>query len=262
LVIAMTTTDADEDRLLAIAEHTLQVARPLLWHDPRTPWPKVLAGASCFILRFPDGLVGVTANHVIVALELEQRQTNRLVCLLRTTVVNLPEVIIDRSPSLDIATFSVTEQQLMESGAVEIDCSGEWPPPTPRPQDALSLAGYPEELKIAAPHDQYTFHGYVHTAIVEDVTEHNIIAVYNPERGDWRARAAALLPDLGANFSGCSGGPVLLHLERNCLHRWFPVGLILGGPRGGGEGLFAGLDVFHFRRIDFIQPDGSIKAPC
>jgi hypothetical protein len=54
---------------VARADLALQVARPLLWHAVREPWPKQLAGGSCFVLRFKDRLVGVTANHVVVAQE-------------------------------------------------------------------------------------------------------------------------------------------------------------------------------------------------
>ncbi len=255
----MSETDSEEVR--PIADLTKQVARPLLWHDVREPWPKKLTGASCFTLGFEDGLVGVTANHVIAALESAQAQSERIVCLLRTAVLDLPAVLIDRSEVLDIATFEVTEQQLAESEAVAIDCGAGWPPPSPERDDALSVGGYPDALKVAAPRERYTFHGYVHMGRVEDVSERNLVAVYAPERGDRRMRAAPGFPDIGGNFSGCSGGPVLLHIERGGLHRWFPAGLVVGGPGQTSAGGFAGLDVFHFRRIHFIGKDGSIREP-
>lgn len=248
---------SEEARLQPVADLTLQVARPLIWHDAREPWPKQLAGASCFVLRFENRLVGVTANHVVAALEAARAQRGRFVCLMRTAVLNLPAVLIDRSETLDIATFEVTEAQLTESQGLAIDCRDSWPPPTPEPGDALSVGGYPEALKVSAPHDRYPFHGYVHLGRVESVSERTLIAVYAPERGDVRLRATAGFPELGGSFSGCSGGPVLLHLERNGLHRWYPAGLVVEGP-GLGGGAFAGLDVFHFRRTHFIGSEGAI----
>lgn len=41
-----------------VATLTRRVARPLIWHDLKEPWPKALRGGTCFILRFDSGLVG------------------------------------------------------------------------------------------------------------------------------------------------------------------------------------------------------------
>ena len=250
---------ADEARLRPIADLTLQVARPLCWHDARQPWPKRLVGATCFVLRLDSGLVGVTANHVIAALEKDRGESDRFVGLLRTAVLDWPAVLIDRDERFDIATFRVTEAQLAESGGVAIDCRGRWPPPDPQEGDALTIAGYPEILQVVAPHDAYPFHGYVHFTRVESVTAGTIVAIYEPKRGDYRLRASAVLPDVGGNFSGCSGGPVLLHVEEKGLHRVHPVGLVVAGPSGAPHGLFDGVDVFQFRRLDAIQADGTLR---
>jgi Hypothetical protein (DUF2513) len=75
---------------------------------------------------------------------------------------------------------------------------------------------------------------------------------------EWYLRISAE-PDLGANLSGCSGGPVLMHAERNGLHRWFPVGLILRGPRTSSDATLRECDIFRFRRIHFVNADGSIR---
>jgi hypothetical protein len=63
-------------------------------------------------------------------------------------------------------------------------------------------------------------------------------------------------------MSGSSGGPVLVHGVRNGLHRWFPVGLIAEGPRQEKkQGEASEFDMIRLRRIDVIQPDGTIKRP-
>jgi hypothetical protein len=102
------------ERVTALA---LQSARPLIWHDVREPWPKRLLGGTCFILRFDRGLVGITASHVVTAYENAAQRGARLVCLLRTVPFDLKAAIIDRDETLDIVTFSVTEDQLIESKA-------------------------------------------------------------------------------------------------------------------------------------------------
>lgn len=84
--------------------------------------------------------------------------------------------------------------------------------------------------------------------------------IYDPKR-DIRARAAPELLDLGVNLSGCSGGPVLMHAERKGLHRWFPVALILHGPRATSDSPPREYDTFRFRRVDFVNADGSLRHP-
>ncbi|HEX4113486.1 MAG TPA: hypothetical protein VH020_13215 [Stellaceae bacterium] len=54
---------------------------------------------------------------------------------------------------------------------------------------------------------------------------------------------------------------MLVHYERNGLHRWFPVGMMVAGPRGQGTGSSAEFDILRLRRIHFIQPDGTIDHP-
>ena len=64
-------------------------------------------------------------------------------------------------------------------------------------------------------------------------------------------------------LSGCSGGPVLLHGHWNGLHRWFAVGLIAGGPKEEKkQGLASECDMIRLRRIDTIQPAGTISRPA
>jgi hypothetical protein len=252
---------SDDDPLLSeVTALAMKVARPLIWHDLRESWPKRLLGGSCFILRFDVGLIGITAEHVISAFEAEKEKRGAAIgCLLRTIPFDLTGAIIDRDAELDIATFSVTEDQLIKSEATEIDCRPEWPPPTPDKGRELSLAGFPDKLKKESSRP-IEFRAYASLPRVEDVTYRDIISTYEPQR-DIRIRAAPELPDLGANLSGCSGGPVLMHAERNGLHRWFPVGLILRGPRTSSGATLRECDIFRFRRIHFVNADGSIRHP-
>jgi hypothetical protein len=99
-------------------------------------------------------------------------------------------------------------------------------------------------------------------AAVECVTRDEILITYDPaivEPTAW----APNLPPLGFNLSGCSGGPVLVHGTRNGLLRWFAVGLIADGPKEQAkQGEAAEFDMIRLRRIDIIQPDGTIKQPA
>jgi hypothetical protein len=53
--------------LIQVSNFTLRACLPLYWHDRWIPFPKDMRGGSCFILRFGERLVGITAAHVLQA---------------------------------------------------------------------------------------------------------------------------------------------------------------------------------------------------
>ncbi len=237
----------------------MKIARPFVWHDVAVPWPKKLRGGTCFILRFRSGPVLVTANHVIKAFEQDKNRGSKVEMLLRGILFDVESAAIDRDEELDLATFKITEQQIVESEAIAVDCQGAWPPPRPARGNALSFAGYPEVLKASYPHDRLQFNAFVHFPRVEDVSEAYVVATYVQGR-DVRIVAAPNIRDAGVNWSGCSGGPVLLHLEVNGIWRWFPAGIIMEGPKKDTNPDAAqDMDIFRFKRIDFLNSDGSIR---
>jgi len=241
-----------------VTDLTVRSARPLIWHNAKQPWPKRLLGGTCFVLRFDAGLVGVTAEHVVRAFEDAVMRAPTTVCLLRTALLDLANAIIDRDADLDVATFSVTENQLIESKAIAIDCRSEWPPPTPDRGRELSVAGFPQELAGLSPWHNVEFNAFASLCRVEDISDRDIITTYEPER-DFRILSAPEFPILGSNLSGCSGGPVLMHVLRNGIHRWFAVGLLVRGPRALSGEKPREFDTYTHRRLHFVKADGSIS---
>lgn len=238
---------------------TMEVARPLFWTDARAPWPKRLEGGTCFLLRFDIGLVGITADHVISAFEQAERRASETVAMLRTARLDLTRALIDRDSDLDLATFRVTDAQAAESCARVLDCRGTWPLPMPRPGAAITFAGFPEDFRQECYPTRTEFRAASYATRVEDLTDRGIVAGYDPARGDHRLLAAPEFTDVGANWSGCSGGPVLVHFERDGLHQWHAVGVIVQGPGGDPEGVPNDFDQFVFRRIDFVNADGTLQ---
>jgi hypothetical protein len=239
---------------------TMKVARPLVWHDVEEAYPKRLLGGTCFVLRFRSGLIGITAAHVIRAFKDAKKQNTKIECLLRTVPFDIAAATIAQDDELDIATFGVTEEQLLGSEAEAIDCTLKWPPPVPEKGTALSFAGCPAEIQTPFSYSKREFHFYVDLAFVEALTERNILKIQDPNK-DIRLVASPALQKIGANLSGCSGGPVLMHTERSGLHRWFPVGLIVQGPKWSEETDQRGWETFQFRRIHFVTEEGCIENP-
>jgi len=219
-----------------------------------------LDGATCFFLRFESGVVGITANHVVDAFEGAVATNPNTICQLRNSpIFDLPAAIIARDAKRDIATFAVSEAVLTQIEAIALDCRAGWPPPEPQSSWLLSACGFPESLRITRSDRAAELRAWGALAAVECVTRDEILIVYDPmivRPAAW----APVLPALGFNMSGCSGGPVLVHGIRSGLHRWYPVGLIAAGPREQQkQGASSEFDMIRLRRIDSIQCDGTIK---
>jgi hypothetical protein len=240
------------------ADFTLRICAPLYWHDRTLPFPKELRGGSCFFLRFGAGLVGVTANHVLEIYRAKLKQTPNVVCQLRLMPFALNDAVIDSDDELDIATFGVSEDELTQIQGTALDCRRQWPPPHPERMGAVSLAGFPEVIREINPTDRSAqFRAYGALSAIEDFSEREILVTCDPSRDQPLIRDVDPPPS-GFNMSGCSGGPALMQGERNGLHRWFPVGIIVKGSRSDATGEARTFDYIRVRRIHFIQEDGHI----
>lgn len=243
-----------------LANFTLKVATPIAWHDRKEGWPKRIYGGTCFFLRFATGIVGVTANHVVDALQNAIAGNPNIVCQIRTSKpVHLPSLIIDRCTKCDIATFRVSEDFAGEINATILDCRRDWPPPEPVVGRAVTFCGFPEAERHTPERGVFAAFACGSVAVIDAVTERDLIVTYDPAR-DEPAPWAPWRQPLGYNMSGCSGGPVLSQGTKNGLHRWFPVAMIIRGPRGQGAGDTADWDMITMRRIDAVQQDGLING--
>jgi len=243
----------------ALADFTLKVATPIAWHDRKEGWPKRIYGGTCFFLRFASGIIGVTANHVVEALQKAIADNSNTVCQIRTSKpIDLLGLIVDRCPRWDIATFRVSEELVEAIGATVLDCTGDWPPPEPVVGRAVTFCGFPEAERATPEPGVVAAFACGSVAMIDAVTERDLIVTYDPAR-DEVAPWAPSKPPLGYNMSGCSVGPVLSHGTHNGLQRWFLVAMIIRGPKDKGAGEAEGWDMITMRRIDAIQPDGTIK---
>jgi hypothetical protein len=252
----MTTEDANAF-LEEIAAAGLRYARPICWHDNAKTFPKAIVGASCFVLRFATGLVGVTAAHVVREFQKAKGTTPSLVCQLHLMSLDLNGALIDIDDGLDIATFAISEQELRKTLTDAFDVSARWPlDGIVKPDASIQLIGYPENIRVVNSIEKSAvFNAWGALDFIQDYNEREIILTYEPDK----VLGAPAKPPLGYNMSGCSGGPAIVHeLRASNLHVWYPVGLIVGGPRFG-EGDAAGFDIIRVRRIDCIHANGHIR---
>jgi len=255
-IFAFATAEAADEFRKEIADRSLRLARPIYWHDNALPFPKQMTGATCFFLQFQDRYIGVTAAHVVRAFLQTKASTPELVCQLHLIHFDLEGALIDIDDKLDIATFAMTEKDINQSLSEAFDVSASWPAEDVLKQGAaVYLVGYPENIRlIDAAERSAIFQAWGAFEVVADFTGDEIIVVYEPGK----VIGAPTKPPLGYNMSGCSGGPAVIHFDRNGLHRWEPIGLIMAGPREG-HGEAAEFDMIRVRRIDCIEPDGRLR---
>jgi hypothetical protein len=102
--------------------------------------------ASCFVLRFADRLVGVTAAHVVREFQKAKATTPSIVCQLHLMPFDLEAALINIDDGLDVATFAISERQLKTTLTDAFDVSSRWPLDGVVTRDAsIQLIGYPEE---------------------------------------------------------------------------------------------------------------------
>ncbi len=246
------------DFMKEVVRFTNSVCAPIAWHrvddTTKTPFP----GGSCFFLRFSDRIVGVTANHVITAYHGARVKAPQLPFQISKLTFDIDAALIDRDDSLDLATFGISETQVQITDAATIDCRGAWPPPLPKINSVLSLAGFPEESRTIATSGRIEFRMYSALPMVDGLSDTEIIVTHEQSR-DKAAMDFLPSPPPRFNMSGCSGGPVLMHGTLNGIHRWFAVGAIVQGPGGIASGEAEDFEMIRIRRIDCINNDGTIN---
>lgn len=260
----MTEIDPPKPRLRIAADKQLfdlaaKTCGPIYWHDVTVPAPKPLRGGSCFVLRFPSRLVGITAAHVVSAYERNASDVSTLICQFWRMPFDLRGAVIDIDHDLDIATFSVSEALLADSGLIALDCTGPWPPPEPANGMLLSVAGFPEVGRIANPDRSAVLQIYIGLTVIDHVSDREIFTAYDPERSYDHGDKG--LPPLGLNLSGCSGGLALVHGIFGGLHRWFPAGLVAAGPNDRQPNESLPVDLMRIRRVNLVRADGTIRRP-
>jgi hypothetical protein len=241
----------------AIADSLLPYCISLFWHDSAAGWPRRIRGGSCFVLHIGDRFIGVTAAHVIEALQRDRSSTGGLFCQLGKTGYDPRPFVIGWDTRLDVATFSVPPHAIAACGGRPVDVAiSDWPSPHPRDGEALVLTGFPESSIRTEADFSAAFYAYGALTVAETVTDTEILVTYDPARD--RDLIGHCPPPLGFNMSGCSGGPVFAVRRDGESVRSYPVGLIFRGPGERPSGSTMGFDIIRARRIHMIREDGTL----
>jgi hypothetical protein len=113
--------------------------------------------------------------------------------------------------SMDIATFNFTYDLLNQIRDIQTMVPIQWPPPEPVVGIGVYVGGFPEEGRRHLRENLVQFGLHLGQTPITVVTDRQITCRLNRE--NWLRIADIPLPEQGANFSGISGGPLLLPVD-------------------------------------------------
>lgn len=217
---------------------------------------------TAFFLDAGEGLFAVTAAHVIDGWRKtppEQRPSPlRLGGNGESLRVDLADRLIDECTEIDIATFSVSADEVRRLGkTVLTGFQRSWPPAAPTLGRGIYYCGYPGVVTQQLSRDEVCFGAAPGGGVASSVSERDVSSMVERENlipvfGDG-------LPPDNFDFRGMSGGPMLTVVQ-NGLRSWMLTGVIVEGPNTDpteGQSI-GGLEIFRARRAHFITPTGKL----
>ena len=135
-------------RVVEAMTKTLCASTPMLsWHGRRTDGCGIISeGGSAFLVRTPAGSIGVTAGHVLDGFIAARSFCKDITATLGGFRFDPEERVIARGSTADIATFSVSEDDLPIIGFSPLERA--WRPHTPASGGIVLLAGWPGQERI------------------------------------------------------------------------------------------------------------------
>jgi hypothetical protein len=222
---AMTGTSITEAEARAISGRVAKVMRdfaatiaaPLYWpaHDARGSLKA--RNGSAFFVETRERLFGITAAHVIEGgngwrqhCQRHGRTRLRLGGRSGTSIeLDWDQRRLDVNLDMDIATFSVSRNEVLELGrTVYQGFQRKWPPAPPERHQGIGYAGYAAvETKLLA-RDAVEFGFLYGGGLVSSVSETTVSTLIERPFIQPIPGGEALPPE-GYNFGGISGGPML-----------------------------------------------------
>lgn len=215
---------------------------PIFWHRFGTEKQTVLHSATITLIKTPKRLLGVTAAHVI-----RKYQQDHFDSPVKLQIMNMlfeePEIIAI-SDELDLATLSISEDQLSQIGKHIVPLSM-WPPMLPGEGRGIMLAGYPGDDRFYPSSGKVNFGLFTALGIARRVTGSQI--TWHADRDE----SVGNLPP-NQNLGGISGGPLIGWFETANFLAYYAFCGIIKQAHQELENVVAG-------RADFIAEDGSIN---
>lgn len=233
---------------------------PLFWaiQADNGLW-KIKANGTAFFLDCGKGPFLVTAAHVYeeYVSDLENHK-GRVFGSLGSVPFRMERRLIAwlGHQTLDVATFSVDEKVIADSGKnVLVGGQITWPPDPVNEGEGVLLAGFPGNQRIE---DQAklecNFGLYSALTPISSVSDRHFGCAFD-DRSEWLDTMGQGLPEEGYDLGGVSGCPVLALKESS-------AGIISWSLAGVGYNASSALgEIFLSHHARALNPDGTLNRP-
>lgn len=207
-----------------------------------------LRKATCFFVKSSVRTFGVTAKHVIGGVNAAKAERPQTICQVGNRLLDIAERQISEGDRADIATFEISEDEVLQMGKIPVTL---WPPDPPTNDDSgVLIAGYPAKAVEVVGEQEAIFGIYAATAVAQRVTDWQITM-----RVEWNNIQDQVQlgrrPPKNFDTGGMSGGPVLSIRNRRGIQSFPLAGVISEGHLE--------TDTFVAERADYIRANGTIR---
>jgi hypothetical protein len=215
---------------------------------------------SAFFIDIGGRIIAVTAAHVFRSyLKGKEMARGKIACQLGSLGFDPKERLIAVSDCIDIATFSVSADDLAKVGKQPFAVAGgDWPPPHPSParpgRTGLTayFAGFPEDSRLWINSQAISFGLYIAGGPIGSASDRQISMPF--ERQFWVDTLGLGFPPEGFDPGGISGGPMMMPLDKNGSWSFHLAGVIKEFPSQA-----LGFETVIAAPAHYIAADGSIN---
>ena len=165
-------------------------------------------GTMCYLDSGTEKL-GITADHVYAEYLAQKASVEGVELQLGENTINVEPYLVDRDPTLDLATFRIPEV-FVSAGTSFYHVNRDWPPTPLEPREVVAHGGFPQVLRERG-NGKVDFGFQFFASATSDVSGDKIVLA-PPDDAYWPEH-----PDTPMNqdFGGQSGGPVYRIIDAN-----------------------------------------------
>jgi len=205
-----------------IRQLAMSMCAPFWWHGERSDrkYGIIHNGTICCV-NTGSKTIWVTADHVYAQYLADKTSYKSFGCQFGSSSVEPEKYLIDRNPTLDLATFELPTVLLAPS-RISVHTPLAWPPRRIEDREVVLYGGYPgvlrEEKQTTA---ELPFQSYV--SAVTNASDDNIGLHLDLPNLHWPFHVGE---SLNAELGGMSGGPVFRIIEAKPIDRVELAGFI------------------------------------
>jgi len=176
-----------------------------------------------------------------------------------TLLADLEGRIIDEDSEMDLATFSITDDEVSALGrSVVYGGQAGWPPPPLKREQGIGFSGYPG-AETYLDGGELVFSSASQGLTITSVNDRDVLCQI--ERDKIAGVLGRGVPPDNFNFGGISGAAMFARgVRESGLLCWIFAGVVIQGPNTevNQNASIPGFELIRGRRSHFIKADGSL----